>query len=328
MSKPIQIILIIIGGILTIALTAVALLYLWPNRSGSLQKVSIAPVSYEQALTAVSTINMQEDSEAVTTECKTSLKTHGSKTAKTVVMLHGITACPKQFAVLGQKFYEAGYNVYIPRAPHHGTDDPRKHAAVRATELVDYVNSSLNIARGLGGELGVAGLSGGGMLATWAAEYHPDIQHALILSPFYKPAPSQAPKWQLPLLKKLHGFHILPDQYSDADTPDKPGFSYRALANYLIVTENLRSEPDNLALKSIGLVTSGSDRDIDHSLAEQIPRKIAGANNLPLHFVTLPEQWDAGHDIVDPDKSVGLREHQEQLIKLYFNLYEGRDVSL
>lgn len=329
MSKTLKIILITAGAIVAVLVLAAAIFYLWPMRSAELQRADVAPLGYDQAIAKAAELNTTEAKNGVTANCRSALRTHGAKTAKTVVMFHGITACTDQFKVLSDTFFEAGYNVYIPRAPHHGTDDPKLHANVRTSELVEFANLSLNIGRGLGEEMGVAGLSGGGMLATWAAEYRPDVQRLLVLSPFYEPATSQAPKWQLPLLKKLYGLRILGDRFSGGDKdPSDPGFSYYALANYLILTENLRSQPDGLALKSITAVTSGSDKDIDLDLAKSIPQDIADANNLPLRFVHLPEAWNAGHDIVNPEKSVGVREHQDVLMPLYFDLYEGRERSL
>lgn len=251
--------------------------------------------------------------------------THGNRTAKAVVMFHGVTACPAQFADLAQYFYDKGYNVYVPLTPHHGLPDGREHSKVTAKELVDYVTESVNITSGLGDERGVAGLSGGGMLATWAAEYRPgpDVKHLLVLSPFYEPATAKAPKWQLPFLAVLYGKHILPDKFIEPATPTDAAFSYYALANYKIVMKNLRADNVANGLTTIGIITSEGDDQIDLPLAQSLPGALANKNQLELLSYSIPKDWNIGHNVVDPSDS-NVAAHQAFLFDLYFNFYEGR----
>lgn len=314
---------VIIGlSLLGLVLVVVALIYFWPLQSKTLQTSPIEQLTYQQAVDRVTTLNQQETAEGVLSNCHSKLHTHGAKTTKAVVILHGVTACPKEFAGLAQKFYDNGYNVYVPLTPHHGLPNNREHGKVTAKELTDYVTTSLNIATGLGDERGVIGLSGGGMLATWAAEYRPDVKHLLMLSPFYEPATAKAPKWLLPLLYVLYGKHILPDRFVEPSSPGDAAFSYAALANYGIVSKNI--QPDHAApgLKTIGLVTSSIDDQIDLDQAKQIPARLAKASSLSLQQTVLPADWHIIHDIVDQDSGV-VAAHKDYLFDLYFNHYEG-----
>ena len=53
------------------------------------------------------------------------LKAQPEPTEKgTVVMLHGYTAGPWQYNDSSQDFFEAGYNVFVPRIPGHGFMKP------------------------------------------------------------------------------------------------------------------------------------------------------------------------------------------------------------
>lgn len=320
MNNKIKITLWIIGLILTILLFFAAAFYFWPTTDRKFQIGISESASYEQSIEHIASLHKQESKNGVLPECASTLMSHGHKTAKTVVMLHGITACPKQFSELGKMFFDQGYNVYIPRAPHHGFADTKQHKNVVTKELVDYANDSVTVATGLGDELGVIGLSGGGAIASWAAEYRTEVSRLLVLSPFYEPDASQAPKWQLPLLKKLYGYHLLANAYSG---PDETGFSLWALANYLILTDNLKEDPTGLNLKSIGVVTSAADGVIDHNLAVSIPQTIAAKNDLTLLQRELPKEWNVGHAIVSPDET-GVPEHKQELYKLYQAFYEGR----
>lgn len=320
MNNKIKTILWIIGIILAVLLFFAAAFYFWPTTDRKFQIATSESATYQQAIKHIASLNREESETSVQPQCTSTLMSHGKKTAKTVVMLHGITACPEQFNELGKAFFDQGYNVYIPRVPHHGFADTKLHKNVITKELVDYANDSVTAATGLGDEVGVIGLSGGGAIATWAAEYRPEVSRLLVLSPFYEPDASQAPKWQLPLLKKLYGYHLLSNSFSG---PNETGFSLWALANYLILTDNLKENPAGLNLKSIGVVTSAADEVIDHNLARSIPQTIADKNDLTLLKRELPKEWDIGHAIVSPTET-GVPEHKQELYKLYQAFYEGR----
>ncbi|RYX79238.1 alpha/beta fold hydrolase [bacterium] len=313
-----------IGGIVIILIIAALLFYFWPTTSKQLQTSTSASSTYDQAVKLVEALVASQKAASVTSGCTSQLMTHSEKTAKTVVLFHGITACPDQFKAFGQQLFNAGYNVYIPLAPYHGTSDPQAHKDVRSIDLVNYANQSVTIATGLGSEVGVIGLSGGAVVATWAAEYRPEVTRLLALSPFYEPAAAQAPKWQLPILKKLYGPHILANSSTE---PDGKGFSLWALANYLLLADNFKKTPADLNLKSIGIVESASDDVIDRDKAVQVPQTVADSNSLPLYSKTIPAEWNVGHAIVSPDEK-GVAEHQQQLFDLYQAYYEGRQYNL
>lgn len=319
---------ITVGSIIALVLLAVAAIYLWPLGNKNLQAYAPSSLTYDQAVEQHAQIVATEKSEGVLDECTSDLYTHGKSTEKSVVMFHGVTACPKQFEGLAKKFFEAGYNVYVPRTPHHGLADKKQHGEVRSRELIDYVNQSVTLASGLGNEAGAVGLSGGGMLTTWASEYRPEVKRALILSPFYEPAAAQAPKWQLPFLNVLYGFHVAPDQFTVPATPEDAMFSYRALANYNIITKNLKSDPSNLAVNNMAVFVSQDDDQIDLGLARSIPQKIADSNKDMVFIQTdLPASWKLGHDIVSlENKNVTAR--SEQLFGYYLDAYEGTQPRL
>src|ERR1019366_2135927 len=47
--------------------------------------------------------------------CRTRLYTHGHRTERALLLLHGFTNCPQQFDALGKRFHDDGWNVLIPR---------------------------------------------------------------------------------------------------------------------------------------------------------------------------------------------------------------------
>lgn len=316
-----------VAVVVSLILIAVATVYFWPHESGELQAGTRETVSYAEALERVESQQQRDLDNSVTPECQSTLMTHGDRAEGAVVFLHGIRVCPSQFNELATYFFEQGYNVYIPVAPAHGTAVNQDHANVKADELVDYLNESVTIATGLGEEVGVVGLSGGAALGTWAAHYRPEVERLLLLSAFYEPSVGHAPSWQLPFLKTLYGYHLLPDLFSTTTDPAAPGFSYRALAQYLIIGQNFREDPSGLALKSVGTVISEDDMHINKELAESIPRTLAEANGLELLVHHIPQEWEADHEIIN-DTSPAIRNHRDELFQLYLDFYEGRPGAL
>src|SRR5215475_1348558 len=113
--------------------------------------------NYDEALSRFQKIQSSEGPE-LNPVCLSILLTHGKRTKRTVVFFHGLTNCPEQFRELGHTFYELGYNVLIPRLPRHGLADRRVEnlTPLKAEELRDCADASVDIACGLGEKVSVA----------------------------------------------------------------------------------------------------------------------------------------------------------------------------
>jgi len=141
-------------------------------------------MSYADALLRVGLRQRYDDSVAVANG-RTILMTHGDRAARVYVLLHGFTDAPTQFATVGAHLFADGANVYIPRLPHHAerTAPLRAIGRVTSEELARFADSTTQIARGLGDTIVVVGLSAGGVLAAWIAEYHPEVQRTVLIAP-------------------------------------------------------------------------------------------------------------------------------------------------
>src|SRR6266516_4707399 len=101
--------------------------------------------------------------------------------------MHGMTNCPQQFVELAPLFFAQGYNVLIPRMPYNGladcdTDELKNLTAV---DLRDSCNTMVDIAHGLGDHIIYVGMSVGGMMAAWVAQYRADVDKAILIAPAF-----------------------------------------------------------------------------------------------------------------------------------------------
>ena len=172
-NRIIKITIWVVCSIVIITALLAAAVFFWPATSKQLQSSSSEKLSYDDAIAAANrTVSEDTSNTDVRPECRSIIKTHGKKTAKAVMMIHGVSACPQQFADLGNTFFNAGYNVYIPRVPSHGLTDNKRHGEITIPAMAQFMNSSTSIISGLGDETGVVGLSGGANMATWITQYN------------------------------------------------------------------------------------------------------------------------------------------------------------
>jgi alpha-beta hydrolase superfamily lysophospholipase len=96
----------------------------------------------------------------------TILLTHGAKTAKAIIFVHGYLSSPFPFKQIASQFYDRGYNVLAMTMPYHGLADRMntEHSKLRAEDFMRYANEVVDIARGLGDRVTMVGISCGGLV--------------------------------------------------------------------------------------------------------------------------------------------------------------------
>ena len=265
--------------------------------------------TYEQAMTAFDAVRQKEAGLALHELCPSRLLGHGRKVERVVIYFHGLTSCPAQGEELAQTLFDAGYNVYLPRMEGHGLADPNTTALMDLTarDLVDLAEQSVDMAHGLGDRVSVVGLSAGGTIATWIAQYRPDVADAVAVSPFL--GPYVLPPWATNAANKLA--LMLPDLLlwwnptetagSGAETYAFPTPSVRTLAQVMklgrVVEAGARHHPP--AVRQIGVLLNSADVAVSNALTQQLIASWRG-HGQEVSVTVLSFSRLLPHDLINP----------------------------
>ncbi|MBI4049086.1 MAG: alpha/beta fold hydrolase [Devosia nanyangense] len=299
----------LVGSFLTLSLIPADKSGLVPNG------VTAKPAAtYEEAMAAFDAIRAKEAGLALHERCPSQLLTHGSKTARVAIYFHGLTSCPAQGEALAKVLFDQGYNVYLPRMAGHGLADPETTALMDLTaeDLVDLANQSVDLAQGLGDEVSVVGLSAGGTIATWIAQYRGDVADVVAVSPFL--GPYVIPPWATSAANKLA--LMLPDLmlwWNPTETAGDAAESYafptpsvHTLAQVMrlgrVVEAGAREAPPQV--ERISMLLNSADIAVSNALARQL---IASWNAYGREVTVkeLPLARLLPHDVINPGEPLG-----------------------
>ena len=271
-----------------------------------------------------------QDSREINNVCRTDLLTHNETTDRAIVFIHGLTSCPAQFALLGKQFFELGYNVFLPRMPHHGYANRLTPALAQLTapQLATFADEVVDITQGLGRRVYVMGLSAGGMVTGWIAQYRTDVERAVLLSPLMWPYGVN------PALKKRVGLlaRFMPNTWRWWDASkkldrDAPGYSYprfptRAVAQCLKLAQSVMdaSRLKKPAAQSITVMTNANDHVVDNETTYTLVnnwRKTHAEDPQHIESFEFEARMNLTHDLIAPEHPLQQIEHvYPALIKL------------
>jgi alpha-beta hydrolase superfamily lysophospholipase len=266
---------------------------------------------YAESVQRVAALQAQE-AEGYHPGCVTVLLTHGGKTARVVVLVHGYTNCPQQFIPLGRQFYDRGYNVLIARMPRAGRADrmSAEHGGLTALEMAAHADEVVDIATGLGERIVMAGLSGGGTTTAWAAQHRAEVDRAMLIAPAFgyvqvpaaltvaamNAALGLLPNffvWWDPALKETSG---PPHTY--------PRLSSRAVMSVLRLAFATRAHAGRHppAARSIVLVTNANDDKVDNAAARRMAQAWRASGAADVTVYEFPAELKLHHDLIDPSE--------------------------
>ncbi|GIE32561.1 hypothetical protein Ait01nite_056060 [Actinoplanes italicus] len=251
---------------------------------------------------------------AIRPRSRSRLLSHGSPTARAVLLLHGYMHGPEQWDDVADDLHARGYNAWIPRAPGHGTSESNATHRITTRQLTTYASGALDIALGLGEETGVIGISAGATLATWLVRHRGDaVRRLLLLSPFFGPAPGRVPGALVRPLLFLYGHGLLPDRV------DSRGYSLATVSRYLAIARRRPCPAHSDGLRSVAVVTSALDDVVDTVAATAVPGQLAEAAGVALRSRVLPDSLLLRHNTLN----LAGRADAGEIRELYIRLYEG-----
>jgi carboxylesterase len=270
-------------------------------------------VSYEDAVSRIQTLQDQElASPGKNLDCISQLLTHGKKTDNAILFLHGFTTCPKQFEKLGQEFFSRGWNVFIPCMPRHGYTDRLGKAleGLSVEELTAFADEVVEISRGLGENVKVTGLSGGGTIAVWLAQMRPDVTLVVAIAPFVGIGfiPSIFNRAASNLLRVLPNMYHWLDPLKKDRNPLSAPYQYtrypsHALAcflrlGFMAYSAGRKSPP---SAERIVIITNARDKTVNRKIITQFVN-LWKAHDHAVTTYELPAALNQPHDIISPGR--------------------------
>jgi carboxylesterase len=297
-----------------LALLAVVFLWLlfWPIPTDGLISRPDPASGYQEALRRIQALEETEAYDGPLLEvCRSKLLTHGRPTEHALVLFHGYTNCPEQFAQLGRRFHAKGYNVYIPRLPYHGYKDrmTRDIAKLTAEDLVTYGDCAVDIACGLGRQITVMGFSAGGVVAAWLAQNRADIQYAVPIAASigisFVPVSLTQPL--IRLFRALPRFFLWWDPRTRKENPLSvyhayPRYASRSLVEILRlgVVLDRQARHSRPATHSILLITNACEPGVNNAAIGRLAELWRKHQDIQLRRYAFEETLCLPHDLLTP----------------------------
>ncbi len=230
------------------------------------------------------------------------LLAHPGRTGRAIILIHGLTNTPRQFRDLGDILYACGANVYIPRLPKHGYRN-LKVSALRSLSpqmLRAFADSAVDLTAALGDTVIVVGLSAGGTVAAWMAQYRHEVDRALIIAPAF--AISRIPSFlrtpSVNLFSRLPNITI--PQQADTARYVYRGVSTRGLAETLRFGKGVSREAEHYkaAAPYITLVMNDNDHTVAGSDIEHMAKRWREYGTTVTEF-RFGKEFRLPHDVID-----------------------------
>jgi alpha-beta hydrolase superfamily lysophospholipase len=266
--------------------------------------------SYEEALERVRALQALDDA-SILPEAYTKLYDHGSRTPLAVVLLHGLTNHPGQYAQFAPQVHQRGANVLVPRLPEQGDRNrmTTRLAKLTAEDLLASATEAIDIAQGLGERVCVAGISTSGLLCAYFAQYRSDVARSIPVNPVFALLhfPYVVSRLIEEVLLRIPNFFLWWDpRYRMKELPATgyPRFPTHALAQALRIGDAVYAEARRNAMlaQSVVVVTNKRDPAVNNAATQQVMRawgRLAPGRVTAHEFTTLP----VNHDILDPQNS-------------------------
>lgn len=284
--------------------------------------------SYDDAIAKVKMMQEEDNQDLARDVCITKLFDHGIQTEHVIVLLHGFTNCPEQFNKLGKQYFEAGYNVFIPRMPYHGLSDrlTNELAKLRAEDLTIFGDKVIDIACGLGKRITVMGISGGGNVAAWLAQNRADLDFAFPIAAFF--GLNSIPVWLTHFFVRLGlvtpNFFMWWDPRTKAENPHSiyyayPRYPIRAMVEIFRLATAINAQANKIppAAKNIVMVINDAEPSVSNAELSKLVETWQTHRTAKLSEYHFEKSIKLPHDFITPNPfALSIEENYPRLIKL------------
>ena len=265
--------------------------------------------TYAEAVACVEALKNRPTASSLFPTSATIFLNHGKRTQRGIVFFHGYTNSPHQFRALGERFHARGYNVLIPRMPHHGLADRLTEdlGNLTAESLIQTADAAIDAAAGLTDEIIVMGLSMGGVLTAWAAQERDEVDTAVVISPAF--GVNIIPNWLIAPLSQL--FRRLPNRFlwwgeegvvEGIQPHTYPRMASRGLAELWRLGLYVRKSARRRAVRAsrVILILNHNDESIDYEMASVMERLWRRKRTTVRRFEFMRDDG-LEHDLIDPE---------------------------
>ncbi|MCB0069299.1 MAG: alpha/beta hydrolase [Caldilineaceae bacterium] len=267
--------------------------------------------SFEEAEARVRALQAKDDGN-VRPDSGTRFRSQGKKAERAIVFYHGYTNAPPQYDLLSEELVKRGYNVLVPRIPYHGLSDPLtpEQAKLTAGDLAATIQESVDIAQGLGEHVTVCGISCGGVMTSWAAQYRSDVDLALGIAP--SAGLPFVPMWVSGLFRNVAPRIGNMNIWWDPRVKEKivgppyayPRFSTHGLAEIFRLGQLVYDVSANMPAraKQIKAITSDFDTAVKNAVTYDILDNWE-SHGITIERFTFPSSQKVWHDMIDPNQT-------------------------
>ena len=293
-----------LGIILLVLLAIILVLGLIPVSTGPVKSNPDPAGSYEEAMQRFDAVEAGEEGILMSPLSASQLLTHGEKTDKAYILIHGWTNSPHQWMPFAQLLFDRGHNVLILRIPYHGLEshDVAELAQVTPEELGQYADDAVDLASGLGEEINVVGLSVGGEIAAWIAQNRDDVNVVMPISPLFGlgHVPAALDYFLINLASRVPNINL-----TDPEEPVREhvyrGESSKGVAEALRFGKTVfgQAEESAPAVTEIVVVTNDNDTTVDNRKTDELA-SIWDDSGAAIVRYAFPKEFGFPHNSIDP----------------------------
>lgn len=290
----------------------IALLYLGlaaaiPTSVGSLGPHPHPAPDFQAALQLIGAFERADTAAVVGGE--SIILVHPRRAPRVFVLFHGLTNSPRQFRELADTLFGRGDNVFVPRLPQHALKgaDAGDLGRITAEALRSSADASIDVASGLGDTVIVLGISLGGSVAAWTAQFRPEVHRAVLVAPAlgltHISSAAATPMMNLMLRLPNYSKHDPPDSLR----PDRTlGWSTRGVGQMLRLGAAVRRAADHHppAAHAILILVNAHDGTIERGAVDELAEHWS-ARGAKVQEFEFPDSLQLPHDVVDPDEATG-----------------------